>query len=307
MECAKCTEVVSDGVLCNTCKRHLHFGCAGLAETTFRRMTNDKKASWRCPMCRATPQSPQVSQEATLADLFAEVKNSRTSIETKIDNVQQQVTDLNDKWSSLESRLASMEERISNTEDKMETLSTLPAQIKELQDYVTCLKKENNDRDQYGRQNNVEITGVPLHSGENLRTILYNICTKVGFVLEQSDIDCIHRIRVFSTDAKQQNLRPPSIIVRFTRRARRDELLAAARARRGITTADAGIDGPSTNVYLNEHLTPANKLLLKRAREVKSELNYAYVWVKECKIFLRKSDTSRVIRIVSESDLLKLK
>lgn len=307
MECGKCSEIVSDGVLCNTCNKHLHFGCAGLAETTFRRMTNEKKASWRCPACRVAPQSPQISQEASLADLFAEVKISRASIEAKIDNVQLQVTDLNNKWSSLESRLASMEERISNTEDKIETLSTLPPQIKELQEHVTCLKKENNDRDQFGRLNNVEITGVPLRSGENLRTIFHNICTKVGFALDQSDIDCIHRIRVFSTEAKQQNLRPPSIIVRFTRRARRDELLAAARARRGITTADAGLDGPSINVYLNEHLTPANKLLLKRAREVKSELNYAYVWVKECKIFLRKNDTSRVIRIVSESDLLKLK
>ncbi|XP_047992793.1 uncharacterized protein LOC125231392 [Leguminivora glycinivorella] len=272
-------------------------------------MNNDKRNAWRCPVCRVTPQSPQVCEEPalTLTDLYDELKTSRTSIESKIDGVEQQVIDLNNKWSSLESRLAGMEERISTTEDKMETLSTLPSQIKDLQEQVACLKKENNERDQFGRQNNLEITGVPSRSGENLRTILNNICTKVGFVLDQSDIDCIHRIRVFSTEAKHQNLRPPSIIVRFTRRVRRDELLAAARARRGLTTADAGLDGPSTNIYLNEHLTPANKMLLKRAREVKSELNYSYVWVKEGKIFVRKNDTSRVIRIVSESDLLKLK
>ncbi|CAH0729654.1 unnamed protein product, partial [Brenthis ino] len=94
------------------------------------------------------------------------------------------------------------------------------------------------------------------------------------------DIDSIHRVRPYPssrTESNNEPTRPASIIVRFCQRRRKDQLIAAVRARRGLTTAHIGLPGPASTVYIGDHLTPTNKLLLKRARELKLEKNYSYL------------------------------
>ncbi|KAL4705944.1 hypothetical protein ACJJTC_018782 [Scirpophaga incertulas] len=115
--------------------------------------------------------------------------------------------------------------------------------------------------------NNLEISGIPISKGENLNTILHTVCNKVGFTLKETDIDTIHRVRRFSSgnDAKQRDSRPPAIIVSFTQRRRKDELLACV-------PRAAGSAPPM-----------------------------------DCKIMMRKNDTSKFIRITNENDLLSLK
>lgn len=69
--------------------------------------------------------------------------------------------------------------------------------------------------------------------------------------------------------------------MRFTQRKRKEQLIAAVRARRGLTTADIGMPGRASNLYVGDHLTPINKLLLKRVRELKVEKNYMYICMSE--------------------------
>ncbi|VVC99826.1 unnamed protein product [Leptidea sinapis] len=115
------------------------------------------------------------------------------------------------------------------------------------------LRRVNNEQDQHSRLNNVEISGVPVSN------------------------DNIHRVRRFVNpnisegQTQSSSSRPPAIIVRFSRRLRKDTLIAAVRARRGLTTADIGLPGPTVNLYLSDHLTPSNKLLLKQARKIKED------------------------------------
>ena len=174
---------------------------------------------------------------------------------------------------------------------------------------IEALQIENNAAKQFSFLNNIEISGVPFSKGENLNTILRNICSRVGFTLSDSDVNTIHRVRRFHSDNNNSEklVRPPAIIVHFTRRIRKDELLAAVRARRGITTADINLPGAATALYLSDHLTPVNKLLLKRARQLKNEKNYSYLWIRDCKIFIRKNQESKVFLINSEADLNKIK
>ncbi|KAI8429265.1 hypothetical protein MSG28_007771 [Choristoneura fumiferana] len=87
------------------------------------------------------------------------------------------------------------------------------------------------------------------------------------------------RIVTSLSESVMENIRPPAIVVRFTQRRRKNELLAAVRARRGLTTSDIGLPGPAAAVYVGDHLTPVNKLLLKQARQLKLEHNYSYLWV----------------------------
>ncbi|XP_059057962.1 uncharacterized protein LOC131851475 [Achroia grisella] len=174
---------------------------------------------------------------------------------------------------------------------------------------IQSLTEQLSIKDQQGRLNNLEILGIPSKKGENLIGILKNIATKVGFDLIPADIDYIHRVRRFGSNSKSHvdNQLPPNIIVRFTQRKRKNDMLAAARVRRGLTSADAGVDGPPTSIFINDHLTPQNKILYRRTRELGKEKGYKYIWINNCQIFVRKSDTCKAVLIQNDSDLSKIK
>lgn len=323
--CVKCKETVTDYVLCGQCGGHFHYGCAGIAENSYRKMGTEKKAAWKCITCR---NSTSVENSA-LVDLVKEIRSFREDfncMKTDFDTVKSDIhtvksdihiatkgiQDLTQKWNELDTRFNEMEGRLTLFEEKITGLSTVRKELTQAKETILELKHTNNLQDQFSRQNNLEILGVPTRSGENLNIILSDICRVVGFTIQDTDVDTIHRVRPFSSsgsngDADKQPTRHPSIVVRFTQRCRKDQLLAAARARRGLTTAGIGISGPASDLYLNDHLTPTNKLLLRRARELKSEHNYAYLWVRDSKILMRKNERSSIIRITNESDLKKIK
>jgi hypothetical protein len=247
--------------------------------------------------CTAQNESMQAMQRELVADIKNQI-NSVTSLTEKI---------LEDQC-QMKSEISGLKDRLSSIEVKSNCLEGAADSLAEMKATVNNLITENNSIKQFALLNNVEVSGVPYVKGENLLTILRDICVKVGYSLLETDIDMIHRVRRFQTEQRDSHasMRPPAIIVKFTQRKRKDELLAAARARRGITTADIQLPGPASTLYLNDHLTPANKLLLKRARQIKTEHNYTYLWTRDCKIFIRKNEGSKVIHIADDSALLRL-
>ncbi|XP_045541488.1 uncharacterized protein LOC123722988 [Papilio machaon] len=257
--CNKCHEAVSDFVLCRECENRYHHASAGITENAYRRMGQEKRANWKCTSCRnPSPENP------VLADLLNEIKCFRedfctmksdfNSFKSEIHCIAQSVQDLTNKWSDLELRLNNMESRLEIAEGKTSVIM----------DSMKDFENTNQYQDQFSRLNNLELSGVPSHRGENLNKILGDLCNFVGFTLLNTDVDTIHRVRPYNnpaSDATNLPLRHPAIVIRFCQRRRKDELLAAMRARRGLTTADLGMHGPALPVYLSDHLTPHNKLL----------------------------------------------
>ncbi|KAL4719471.1 hypothetical protein ACJJTC_012088 [Scirpophaga incertulas] len=295
MNCKRCAELITDGVECSGCDEHFHFGpCSGLNETTYRTMGSKRKAAWRCSQCRVSV-SPNTSDISTkileeLKNFRAENKSEFISVKADIQNTSVGVQDLQSKWNELQTRFSNLEDRVNTLENSSSLTLKLRSDLDAAKEVITTLQEENNTRDQYARMNNLEISGVPFVKNENLNTILHSVCNKVGISLDISTVDSIHRVRRFVNkpgDAAVQGAatseRPPAIIVKFTRRSCKDQLLAAVRARRGLTSADIGLDGPASNS------------------------NYSYLWTRDCKIFLRKNDTCKVILITKESDLKILK
>ncbi|KAJ2943110.1 hypothetical protein O0L34_g18800 [Tuta absoluta] len=308
--CKKCAEDFGeDGngdVLCSQCDGYYHFRCSGLLESTYKSMNSKKKSTWRCIACRQ-------SDTDCLPELLKEIKGIKSQLKTMqsgLDQANSGITGIDSKILTIETRLDGLETRFSVVETNNKLLPTLEINLKKLESGFEAMQQNERQRDQFCRLNNVEISGIPQKHGENLVSILNSITATVGFQLRDTDIDTIHRVRRFTTTADGRqgtDPRPPAIIVRFCQRRRKDELISAVRARRSLTTANAGLSGAATPVYVNEHLTAANKLLLNQARELKKELNFTYLWVKQCKIFMRKDDNSKVYCIASDADFMKLK
>lgn len=255
-------------------------------------------------------------QENNYVHIKSDISEIKSDIlEIKIKNLESEkiVEDMNIKLIDLNKIQQDLTKNIEKQENKLKDLTQksmkLENQLKDSTNNIQSLQHQSAMRDQRERLNNLEITGVPVSKSENLYTILEAISTKIGVPLPPETVDQIHRVRKFptSTSTPHSSGFPPNIIIHFLQRRSKNEFLAAYKKRRILTTADLGLNGPSTPIYINDHLTPRNKLLLKQAREAGKEMGYKFIWIKDCKIFLRKSETSKIIHISYASDILKIK
>lgn len=188
-------------------------------------------------------------------------------------------------------------------EDLKKELCIRDSKIKELQDNIAKVREESADETeqlhQYTRRNNVEIHGVPEIQGEDTYEILKDIGKAVGCEINKSDIDISHRMPTSNKSL------PRPIIAKFTNRWKKQELMAAKKQVRQLQSSTIGINASSRPVYINDHLTPKSKGLLKRAKDLRLK-GFKYVWTREGKIFVRKDDASPVINIRMIGDVAKL-
>lgn len=163
--------------------------------------------------------------------------------------------------------------------------------------------------DQLSRTNNLEIQCVPEHKNENLYNTLQQLSKVVECPLSDTDIQYCSRIAKFNTNS----LRPRSILVKFSSRRMRDTLLAGViKFNRNnptdkLNTTHLGYGGDKKGaVFVSEHLAPETKSLHAAARQRARELNYRFTWVRDGKVFVRKTESSSYILIKDLQVLEKL-
>lgn len=191
-------------------------------------------------------------------------------------------------------------------DSRVDTLSsTVNSRITEntsIKEQIVQLQNELNFFQQKDRLQNLEIVGIPERSSENLNSYILNIAKIAGVVISLADIDYVSRVqaRIKITG------RPRVIIVKLKSRFMRDSIISGIRKNRGMTTKDLDIPGDIKKIYVNEHLTPANKQLLKKTKEKANASKFQYVWVRDGKIYARKEDNAPVVFIRNEQDLSKI-
>lgn len=223
-----------------------------------------------------------------------------TGLETSVNFVSGQCDDMLKLYSDTKASIANL---CDENKELREELNAVKARVKALED-----AQARNE--QWARAQNIEVVGVPEVRDESPVGVIVRIAAEVGISVQSSDIEFAHRV---------QARRPPSsaaggasaglsraIVVRFRQRATKDTVVAAARKHRHITSKDIGIGGETRKIYVNEHLTRDNKQLLKQCKLKAAESNYKHVWTKNCRIYIRKTDTSPPIPIISALDLEKI-
>lgn len=193
-------------------------------------------------------------------------------------------------------------DKIHDFEAKLNKISDQIKLIEPLQAECNLLKAKVENLEQRSRINNVEIIGVPEKANENLVDIVSNIGKKVNCPVAEHEIDAVHRVTPFNFDKNK----PKHIILRFVSRLKKEKFLLNAKTLGNLTTSSIGFSNNNNKIYVNDHLSPNNKLLLKSTKDKAREKNYKYTWVKNCKIFVRKNETSPIILISRETDLYKL-
>lgn len=230
----------------------------------------------------------------------------------------QAVADLQSVFMSMKTEMADFVKTLNCTTDEIDTfrhelgeikhqlkeLDRCKAEVVELRLEVTELRQELAAKEQIRFLKDVEITGITENNTENLPQLVTVIAATLGVELDPRDVDEVRRVGPRGKPGPLERPRP--IVVSMTRRGPRDQLLRAARARRGLTTDKLQLPGNPRRVYLNEHLTKINRILFSKARKLGNELHFKYVWTSNGNIFMRRSDTSSVLHVTSEAVLEKL-
>ncbi|KAH8019724.1 hypothetical protein HPB51_021083 [Rhipicephalus microplus] len=167
------------------------------------------------------------------------------------------------------------------------------------------LKKQSSEHEQrltaseqYSRNRNIEIKGIPLSSDEKLLETLHRVGELLNVPIDESDVEVCHR--VVSKNVKDT----PNIVAQFKSRSKRDMVLHKAKKMR-ITSEDFG-HSQGTPVFINEHLSPAMKHLLGMAIAKKKAQNWRFVWTSNGKILARKEESAPVVRNRTAQDVEKI-
>lgn len=233
---------------------------------------------------------------------FRQLKGVVSAIQTKQGEIDAEVTSLQ----------SSLTFHTNQQDDLSKQVESLTAEMKDMAttvDEVKALKLELNSMQQKERQQNLEIRGIPELKSEKLPDILVKIATYLEVDLKENDVIQVHRVQPMKkTDGQPKNVVPKTVVAKLSSTLIRDTIISACRKNKGVTTANIGMDLPdkAKPLFINEHLTPYNKMLHKKTREAAELKNYRFVWVTNGNIFCRKEDKAGLIRIREESDLVSI-
>lgn len=160
-----------------------------------------------------------------------------------------------------------------------------------------------NKLEQYSRLNCIEIQGIPESKNEDVLTVVARLHRALDVDFQKNSIDACHRLR-----AKPGAGQHKAIIVKYVSRLLKEEVIKARKVRRTLCLRDLELDGQigdmETPIYINESLTGKNKLLLFKCREQAKKEKIKFVWVKNGKIYMRKSGNSNIVFISSEKNFI---
>lgn len=331
--CSACKKAVkaSERIVCtqDACERLYHNACVNLSAETSKKIH-----FWTCPLCAIkqprvgdNSNTPVKTNHITPGDENVTVRKPAlvTAIPHNSDgDISNTYTALHktmsDQFQHLCDKIGGLEESIkfmsSQYEDILKTFANTKADILSIRDENKSLREElqalqvrtkhledeQARQEQWARLQNIEVIGVPETKVECAVDVIVQVAAQAGVTVSRDDIEFAHRV---------QARRPVPgvgrpIVARFRQRATKDTVVAAARKHRNITSKMLGMGGESKNIYINEHLTKSNKQLLKICKTKALEINYKHVWTKNCRIYIRKTDTSPPIPILSMSDLGKI-
>ena len=325
------TEDGASLITCSKCSTIYHILCLNMKREDHKELRT-KQTQFVCPSCKLktknvntdnTPIRPKQSrpeddltgpdfmlstQKLATMDVPGQILCSFTEAVGELKGIfmamKNEMEDFTRSLNATTDDIAQFRQELCEVKTQMRELDKYKTEVISLRAEVAELRRGMALEEQRRFLRDVEITGVTENKSENLPQLVGVISASLGVELDPRDVDDVRRVGPRGNAGALEQPRP--IVVTLTRRAPRDQLLRAARSRRGLTTEKLQVAGNPRRVFLNEHLTKDNRILFSKARRLGHDLRFKYVWSSNGNIFMRRSDTSSVLRVSSEAVLEKL-
>lgn len=254
---------------------------------------NENLSVWKTKLDSSIPEVIKCALNSVLESemnkLTSSINDSLKMITGRLDDIEKSLTFSGERQDAFDSRLKSMEGWICRADGMPNQIATLEYKIEQME--------------QQARQSNIEIVNMPERKDENLIDLVQQIGVIIGHPILPANILSVHRVPHYD----KNNPHPKNVIVKFSSKILRDNIIIAARVKKGIDSLQLEITGTQNKIYLNEHLTPKNKQLFRSCREVAKKFGYKHVWVHHGRILVRQTDDSNVLAIRDFQDVNKIK
>lgn len=310
VSCKKCSRAINarnTGIKCGKCISSFHYQCVNIEEDQLKELQLGAVV-WFCTKCRSSDFNSSIIEDIVQQTSKPSKMYKATEIHDLISSVKSDIiSEMNKKFETLiksidfcSNKISDFEASIKLVNDKLKLLETYKKENEELKNEVCHLNNKINDMEQYSRLNNLIITNYPENRNENVFDIVTNIGETLGVTINDNDMDAAHRLQ-----SNVNNKNPRNIVVKFVSRRKKEEFLSNYRRKKHSVTLNPVAES-SKMIYINEHLSQANSLLFKKARE-DLRAKYNFIWTSNCKILVKKdNDASRTHTIRSVSDIEKL-
>ena len=163
-------------------------------------------------------------------------------------------------------------------------------QVNKLKKEVQSNQFEIDRLEQYSRKENIKIYGIAEQERENTNDIVINLAKELGVGIDAHDISVSHRL-------PGPKGKPRPIIVKFTRRDVKNEIMKKKKVLKGKSTFK--------DVFINDDLT---KLRGKLMKAIKGDEKVIRTWSVDGRIFCVVKEGDREVKklIDSPDDLHKL-
>ena len=162
----------------------LHFHCAGVKESTWRRT---KQAEWKCPDCRKVVVNNDPVTPAEMRQFMANVTenvNKIDELKRSVEALENSVTFMSEKYEETASELKACKTKLDEVEKKVEVLGK---EKEEKDEVIYDLSLRMREAEQYARKCNIEIVGIPEQRNEDLNLIMENIASALNVECSSQD------------------------------------------------------------------------------------------------------------------------
>lgn len=282
---------------------------AGCDNITLRGVHGSKRG------CRDGSSSPPIYDEVFISTICERVLNAiksevpimlTTVLQHELLPIKNELQDFRTSLDFYNARYEEMKNELCVLKNENDTLKTNCAL---LETSVRDLSERLNNTEQYLRENNLEIHGVPEYQNENLMNLVIQCSSVIGSDVKVEDLITCTRV----AKVNKNSIHPRTIVAKFRNVACRDKFYSAvyrynkANANDKLNTSVLGLGGDKKQVYISEHLSPTNKHLHAAARKKVRELNYQFIWIRNGRIFVRKTTDSSYIHIKNVNSLALIK
>lgn len=319
MQCAKCDDNLQpeDALECALCKDSAHYSCVGMSDRNYLKMSKDRKETWKCLTCKEKKDvtftipvndkdvskkkdaDKDVSKEKDagkdkdtqkeIRELFngftKEIKGELKELTNSVNFTSGQVDDLLMEFRDLKKNFKDLQAK---QEELMKENLTLKKTVKDLKSQVLEIEQKSLDH-------NLEINGIPDNVADN--TIIPALCEAINVPVPKVTEYTVKRSATRTTG------KPKTIMVQFESKYTRNTILKESKKVKPKVSNLTKNSSDTHPVYVNEQLSPQNKLLFYNAGKIKKDKNYLFLWVSEGHILLKKTADARIVRIRDLEDM----
>lgn len=239
---------------------------------------------------------------------FVRAQNAR------LDVIEQKISQVTSQNASIQNTNLEIEKSIAFVSDKLEDLqkniSVLEKDRKNIATQIDKIEFNIESVEKSVRKTSLEIRNVPKIRGENKETLfgyIHAFSNKINYPLELSKLRDVYRL------PSKAEVNTSTLIAEFENTLVKSKITEAIKNYKKQNTKEhiscqlLGINQPNTPIYTSDFLTNKAKRLHYLAREAAKTLDYAYCWVANGNVFLRKKEGDLAIHIKNEAQLIDLK